>query len=249
MLNISIVQKYSHAKYNIILLSVIVIIICAQFIRLFFDYNYADECYYYTQAIRLVSGDVLFADSWDIAQTQGIFLAPLYYLYVKLLGYEGLIIFGRMIFFILSIITATGLYCAAKKDFGKTSSSLVSLMVIVYAPFSLYTISYNNLYYLLGLLGAIVFYLGYGNIGVNNIKGKCILCISGIIHAAMVASYPPSVVLLPFIGIIFFVLVYKIEKISSKIIKIAFRYYMLGLLLVAMALCIYIIVNCGESRF
>lgn len=78
---------------------------------MFFGVNYTDESYYFTQVIRFVSGDKPFLDTWDPLQTQGIFLIPFYYIYTLIFGYEGLLLFGRMLFFGLTLDIISYIAC------------------------------------------------------------------------------------------------------------------------------------------
>lgn len=242
--------KYA-SKKNKILLFVAALVCILQLIRIFFGVDTGDESYYFTQVVRFIQGDRPFADSWDVIQTQGIFLIPLYYVYTLIFKYEGLILFGRLLFFVLSLVTASFFYYVASKDFGKRLSVCTALIILVYAPFSLYTIGYNQLMYLLGFLGMLVYHIGASAFDEKKYSSsaKRFLFVAGILHAAMVASYPTMVVILPFVITL---LLYYAHNIKGKNTKLAVKlivWYIMGLLCIAMLLVIYILVFVGLKPF
>ena len=212
---------------------------------MFFGVNYTDESYYFTQVIRFVSGDKPFLDTWDPLQTQGIFLIPFYYIYTLIFGYEGLLLFGRMLFFGLTLLTAILFYYAVSKKFNKSLCAISALVLVVYAPFSLYTIRYNQLLYTLGILGIIIFYIGMQFYKNQECKVKHMFFIAGIIHAAMVSSYATAVVLLP---IIIILLCYYSYIVTNKNFRRAIKVilcYIGGLALIAGLLILYILIFVG----
>ncbi len=184
---------------NIIWIPVIMIS-ALQLLRIFFEFPSSDECYYFTQPLRFAQGDKPFLDSWDSIQTLGIFLMPFYKLYISLAGTKGIVLFSRFLYFIFAHITAALIYVVLRKDIEHKTAALLSLTVAVYAPFSLYTIGYNQLLDLFGIMGTMIFFIG---ISCNGRKCSWILCfLAGIIHSAMVASYASSVVIMPILALL-----------------------------------------------
>lgn len=234
-------SDFNHAiKNNKLFLFFIFVLFLLQLIRVFFVFPSVDESYYMTEPLRLVQGDVLFRDSWDVLQTHGIFLAPFYFIYTIIFGTEGIILFGRLLYFVFSLITAMLIYHTMRQDVSKRLAASVSIMILIYAPFSLYTIGYNQLLYLFGIAGTMLFYIGLKETLINRKKSTLFCFFSGVVHAAMIASYVSSVILLPVLLLIIYLLNFAYNKKKNRRNKKPFLWYILGLAVIALLFIAYV---------
>lgn len=232
---------------NIIWIPVIMIS-ALQLLRIFFEFPSSDECYYFTQPLRFAQGDKPFLDSWDSIQTLGIFLMPFYKLYISLAGTKGIVLFSRFLYFIFAHITAALIYVVLRKDIEHKTAALLSLTVAVYAPFSLYTIGYNQLLDLFGIMGTMIFFIG---ISCNGRKCSWILCfLAGIIHSAMVASYASSIAIMPILALLICLIGISYAKLhrGGKWTRFVLG-YVSGIAIVGLLLFLYISFAVGWKNF
>lgn len=224
----------------------ILIISALQLLRVFYEFPSMDECYYFTEPLRLAQGDKLFLDSWDSIQTLGIFLMPFYKLYISINGTKGIVLFGRVLYFVLSHMTAVLIFIVLRRDIDAKVAVLISWMIAIYAPFSLYTIGYNQLLYLFGVMGTMLFFIGIS----YYCKQSFLFCLfAGIIHSAMVASYVSSIAIMPILIILICLISYSHAKIHKiKWIKSIIG-YLSGIALVGIILCMYIYFEVGLDNF
>ncbi|NMA66289.1 MAG: hypothetical protein GX957_08645 [Clostridiaceae bacterium] len=236
---------------NKISLLLLFFFLALQFCRIFFVFPAGDESYYMTNPIRLAQGDILFRDSWDVIQTQGIFLAPFYYVYMLLFGTEGIILFGRLLYFCFTVVTAYTIYYLLGRDISKNMASFISLIIVVYAPFSLYTIGYNQLLFLFGILGMTLYNIALTTISCKIIvrRTKIICFISGVIHSAMIASYASAVLITPVLLLNVWLITF-LHKRRGKIANYkSFAYYLAGMATFAILLVLYILLVVRIDNF
>ena len=230
----------AHAK---IPLAVCVLICLAQLIRLLLGVDMCDESYYFTEALRLTQGDLLLKDIWDSVQTLGIITAPLVWVYRLIFGTDGLILFFRLLFYALCLVTAAWIYFVLREQVGRKHASAIAMLIIVFAPFSLYTMGYNNLAYLFCTLGCMLYWGGLQAFSAENkARGRRRLLAAGVVHAAMIAAYPTQLILVPCVLLVFYFIARKKNKRDA--LK-AIGWYVLGLAIVAIGMLAYILFVSG----
>lgn len=237
-------------NYSVVIVIVICVLSLVQFVRLFFVFPSTDESYYFTQALRFAQGDVIFRDSWDVIQTQGIFLTPIYYVYLKIFGGKGIVLFGRILYFALVHFIALIMYNELKCDIGTRFALPISFAIAVYAPFSLYTVGYNQLLLSLTILTSLCFNIGIKKWKTNCFSGGSILFFTGVLQSAAVASYPTSVILLP-IHVVIMLMIVRINNKDGAVAnwKKPFAVYVLGMVAIGIWLVLYIVFVTGINDF
>lgn len=225
----------------------IIIISALQLLRIFYEFPSMDESYYFTQPLRFAQGDKPFLDSWDSIQTLGIFLMPFYKLYISINGTDGIVLFSRFLYFVLAHITATLIYLVLRRDVDNKVAPFVALIVAIYAPFSLYTIGYNQLLDLFGVMGTMIFFIGISH---DKSKYSSIFCVlAGVIHSAMVASYASSILIMPLLILLICLIgVSYAKQHKSKWVKFIL-WYLGGIAVVGILLCLYIFLEVGLDNF
>ena len=97
--------------------------------------NDIDESYAITQSYRLVLGDRLFKDMWEVHQTSAVFMAPFIYIYRILAGNTiGIVVFLRAVGCFCSLLTAALFFVALRGYTDKRVALMLSLIVYNYTP-------------------------------------------------------------------------------------------------------------------
>lgn len=231
------------AAHHRLLLAVGVLLCLAQFARLFFGVDMTDESYYFTHALRMAQGDGLFTDIWDTTQTQGIVLLPFIALYRLVFGTDGLILWNRILYYGLMLLTGAWLYEVLRTQASRRWAAITALCLFTFAPFSLYTLSYNNLTYSLCILGCALFWGGLQARSAGRLaRGNGRLIVAGIVHALVAAAYPTQGITLALLYVMLFFLArsrYRAQALRSMVA------YTVGLGAVAAGLLVYIALGCG----
>ena len=140
--NIMIVMKAIRIK-NTIAIGCVIILFSILFGRVFHGFDWSDDSYYSAIAYRLVQGDPLFLTSWDIHQLSAVILFPVFWIYTKLAGTTGIILFSRVLFVTVLFIEAIGLYFKCKEKSGWIWSAFASVLLLSYE--SNFGLSYNTM--------------------------------------------------------------------------------------------------------
>ena len=109
--------------------------------RVFHGFDWSDDSYYSSIVYRFIQGDSLFQSSWDIHQISTVILFPLFWIYTKILGTTGIILFSRVVFVVIQTVEAIGLFYKFNKKNNCIWSILAALVLLCYE--SNYGLSYN----------------------------------------------------------------------------------------------------------
>lgn len=184
--------KKTNLKENI--LCIVFGILCLGFFlyRLMRGVDTTDESYYMTLAYRLVQGNVLFYDVWDISSTFSVIPAFFLYIYYKIFGsFAGCVLFSRFVFFVLNSGIAALLFLLFRKKYGINWALLLSMIYLFYAPFSIYTNSYNNYVVLFSSLVILLIQLG------KDAGNNKYYFLAGAAGALLVFAYPTMILFAP----------------------------------------------------
>lgn len=201
--------------------------------RLFFSISLYDEVLnirisYLTAAM----GQRHLIENAQIFAMGDVFNLPFVWVFYKLTGgTAGIVLFMRFVYVGMNLGLAGVVLWILSPDMGKKNTILFSLILITYAPFSVYSVWYDSVALLFMLTGA-VFYAGSALC--EGKKGKWMRYLSGLCHGCMVYAYPLMVfvVLMTFvIGIVY------ITKRREKLRNIT--PYLIGGMTVIMVFCIY----------
>lgn len=232
-------------KRRPVFFGILLFLLAAQLIRLFFGVDVTDESYYFTNALRMTQGDRLFADIWDSTQTQGLVLYPVYALHTALFGTNGLLLLNRLLFFLLTLCTAGVLYSVFKTGVRPVYAAGCAVLLVVFAPASLYAVGYNQLAYCLCFLGCGLFLLAVRRSGQDEKLPMLLPALSGFVHGLMVASYPvDALLILPLLGVL---LLYgrRAGKLEKKTVWRLAGLYCIGAALVAVPFLCYLMAGIG----
>lgn len=180
--------------------------------RLFYGIDVTDEVFNICDSFRLVSGNKLLVDIWEYYQTGDSFLAPFVWVYWKINGStEGIVLACRLFYLFLNIVIASFAYWVLKDYFENFYARMaVSLVIIFYAPFSLYYLYYDTAGQLFFLLGVLCL------LKQNKNSQKRWSVLAGLFHACMIFAYPTAIV----VAFVEFVIwcIWNIKKKQSRYI-------------------------------
>lgn len=222
-----------------LLIAALIAALFVQVVRIFYCVDVTDESYYFTNIIRMIQGDDLFINIWDGTQTSALPVLPFYWLFSLFFDFDGILLFGRFLSLSLRLVTVLVGYYALSFYFGKRITFCTLFVLVIYAPFSLYTLGYNNAGFLFCILGSFLWLAA--TVCPLGGKRRCVwLIFAGFAHACMVASYPTTLVIVPALVVAQFLVTRLVLGSGVRALK-DLAWYGLGAFLVAGSLLIYVV--------
>lgn len=167
--------------------------------RAFFWFGFKDEPYYFTTALQMLKGDVLFTQIWGFVNMQTFILYPLIKMFVLITGgTEGMFIVFRILYILVHFAIGIFIYHRIK-DYSPISYIPV-WMFLLFNPMNHQLLSYNSISFIFGFLGVVLL--------VTN-KSKIEYFICGICYALSVLCQPLLGVEFVIVSIIIFILYRK----------------------------------------
>jgi hypothetical protein len=149
------------------------------FNRIHYGVDLADEAYNIALPYRFALGDTPFVDEMAPQQTSSLLLFPIIKSYTLLFGTESLIIFMRYVYLLFATAVALIIYGTLREHLGGNLSFMISLLVVLYAPYGAIFFNYNRLAFLLFSAGCFV-----------GVLKRDKLFWSGMLHGLTVIAYP-----------------------------------------------------------
>jgi hypothetical protein len=163
------------------------VVVGLAYLRIYFGVDFADEAFHVAVPYRYVLGARPFVDEINIAQQgPGLLLYPFVWAYYHLRGLDGLILFGRHLYFLFMLGVSATLFVALR---ALTRSRLlalpVALLALAFLPNGVPSLNYNS-------LGAGFFtagsFLGLAYLFTHRRRE---LVLAGLGHGLAIFSYPP----------------------------------------------------------
>lgn len=224
------VEKKNIEKYIIYTLSLVVVL--TVIVRLFFTVSLYDEVFnihvsYLTAVMgkrHLVENTAIF---WG-----DVFNLPFVWIYYQLTGgMDGIVLFMRFVYLGFNIILSLTFKYAFSNYIGKRNSTIFALIIISYAPFSIYSVWYDSTALFFMLMGEILL---AGAVLDKEKKHRIAWLLSGICHGCMVYAYPLM------IGVVLLTLTIMIGRVIKKRDqREIILSYILGGIIVIMIFCLY----------
>jgi hypothetical protein len=164
------------------------VIVGAAFFRHFFGLDLTDEGYYLGVPYRFALGARPFVDETNAVQSAGLLAYPFIALYHATVGVGGIFLFARQLHFLFMCGVAACVFVGLRPFVGTRNAVLPSLLPVVFVPFNLPDLSYNNLGS--GFLVAGCF-LGLRFVASRQ---RSFLAAAGLTHGLAIFAYPPLVV-------------------------------------------------------
>ena len=154
--------------------------------RCFYSFSWSDESFYLTMVHRFWLGERMIEDEWYTAQLSTPLLLPFYAIFRWIThGNEGVYLYFRILYWLISTGTAFFTYSTLKKDNSSMASLLCSLTYLVYSRANIGGMSYYNMTLTCVLLAALLI---YGQMDGKNTKWKSYL--AGVFLAFAVVFTP-----------------------------------------------------------
>lgn len=180
----------------------------AMFFRAFFSIITTDEVFNIAQAYRTVLGQKFMVENWDFFQVGDSLNYPFIWLYYKITGSsEGLVLYMRLCFVLITLIFAFLSYRLLKPIYGKASafaSILIYFTMVTKTVFGLWYDTWSLSFMLLGYLLIL-----YALQSKNSLPW---LLLSGVCQAIAVYAYPTAVVVFIYEVVALFVVANKNKK-------------------------------------
>lgn len=223
---------------TLLFVAVILAILSALFFRIHLGIEKTDEAFYAAQGFRLAAGNRPFADMWELTQTGYILLYPFFKIFYLLQGTEGIQLALRYLNFFLAVLACIPLFLFLRKSMSVKSVTLLCACYVVYAPFSVYSVGYNNIMYHFAILTT-----GLLLLGCQKDKDRYFL-FSGVSIALLAFSYPTQTLTCLIVAAIMPLLLsnLKLTKIKRK-----WGFFVLGGGLTAVFCLLMLLIAAGGS--
>lgn len=145
-----------------------------------------DESFYLTVPLRIIQGDALFTEEWNLSQTSAVFLVPFVKLYLAIHhSTEGILLAARYNCIIIQAFVCIFLY-ERLKPYSKKAAFLGAYGFFLYIPFSINALSYNSMS---------IFFLEVALILALNHEKRISLILAGVFYGMSVLCIPQLVIL------------------------------------------------------
>ena len=149
------------------------------FNRIHYGVDLTDEAYSNAIPYRFALGDTPFIDEVSPQQTSSFLLFPIIKIYTLLFGTESLILFMRYMYLLFTAMIAWIIHQTIRERVGEKTSLLISLLVVLYAPFGAIFFNYNRLAFLMFSTGCFV-----------GVLRRDRVFWSGMLHGLTMIAYP-----------------------------------------------------------
>ncbi len=202
-----VLKKNSINWFRIIRLLIFILIVSILTIfhikRLFYGVDVLDEAYYIAIPYRFVLGDIPFIDEISIHQTSSILIFPIVKIfYIATGSMSGIILAMRLVYLLAAAGVSVLIYRSVKVFTTLLFYNImfISFLCILYIPFGIYTLSYNNIAIL--ALTATMFLI-LSKLDSKN-KFKKVYAAAGFFSAISILAYPPLIIFSSFYVLLFF---------------------------------------------
>jgi hypothetical protein len=165
-----------------VLAAVAVLAITAYRLRL--SLNFTDEAFYLALPLRFLRGDRMFVDELNYLQFWTVLTIPIVWLWTKIVGLTGLVLFMRFVYLAFECVVAGSLFMMFKRII-KWPYALVAVLTIpAFIPWGVPSLSYNTLGIGLLALGLVA-----GCFAVLHDDRRWLFA-SGLAHGLAIVAYP-----------------------------------------------------------
>lgn len=180
-----------------------------------------DEPYYSALAYRLLLGDRLFVDAWELHQISAYLTVPFLALYRAVTGgLDGVLLYYRYMFILAQLVLSLYCFRVLSHRYGKVCGIVLALMTLLHAHYTLNGLSYCNMGPMFVLLAGLFW------IRACDAKRPAVFhALSGAAYALAVGVYPSYVISLPFV--ILYLILYLRKRTPDR--SAVARYFALGI--------------------
>lgn len=183
--------KRKTVRRNVIIVIECIITFFCMYKSIFYGCD-IDESYAISLSYRLVQGDHLFKEMWEIHQTSALFMVPFIWIYRIVNGTTiGMVVYLRIVGTLIQMIFAFFLYKSLKSYLNFEQRSIITLIFLNFSPKYSQVLEFCFLHYLFSV-GMIIGFLYY-----FSSKKQIYLCVAGLFQACTILAYPQSILVIP----------------------------------------------------
>ena len=189
-------------KFSLIKVILIALTVISSVKMIFFGWV-IDEGYAFAIGNRLLQGDLLFRDMWELHQTSGYAIEFFLWVYHLIFGSaEGEIVFVRACGMAIHLMVSYALYRALRRHISEEKAFIAAVLYANLSPKSISTPEFSNLLNQTSVLTLICLDKLY----VEAVKKKRLMTAlaAGVFLALCVMSYPPSLIFAAFVFVYVF---------------------------------------------
>ena len=176
-----------------------------------------DESFYLTVPHRLLKGDALFRDEWNLSQMTSILQLPFVWLYTTITGSTDGIILAARVFYVFVHCSAAVLIYIKLRNYG-VMSVVAGTLYFIFTPYNIMALSYDSMGVELVAISGVL-------LATANYQKRLQLFFSGLAFAGAVLCCPSLILVYPLFGLLVFVH-FLLRK---KNLKLAIKSEMFGI--------------------
>ncbi len=115
------------------------------YLRIYFGTDVSDEAYYVACALLTAIGGKPYTNDMYFQQNASLLYEPIVFIYNRIIGTTGVILFVRHLYFILAMGCSTSFYCLFRRLIKSDQAAIVSLLPITFIFGVLPSLSYNTI--------------------------------------------------------------------------------------------------------
>lgn len=219
------VKKVKCYQRDVIMLIALFSVLILSIWKSKYGFGGKDVSFYLDIPYRMIQGDQLFWDEWNLSQLHSFLIYPIMKIYMIVMGTtQGIMLNFRYIYLIVNYFIAICIYFKIRK-FGYISI-FISTVYFLYVPFNSAMLSYNTMSMMFGFLGILL---------IANTNKKRDYFVAGLCYSVATLCQP----VLAIIFLIFFIVLIIYCKIkNSKILK-NWLVFTSACIISALPVCVY----------
>ena len=132
-------------KQDKIYITILIGIFLAFCIRIHFGVVSNDESVYLAIPYRILSGDAILSQEWNLSQLSGLILLPFLFLYNMFFStYDGVYLFFRYVYIFILLAVAMWSFIYLRQN-NKKLCYIAPILFMTYVPYGLFALSYNSM--------------------------------------------------------------------------------------------------------
>ena len=153
-----------------------------------------DESYIMLLVFRLLKGDIIFKDIWDLHQTCAVLPAVLVSGYYKAFGITGMAVFLRCVTQILLVLTAVFLYLVINRSYGPDAAFFSAFIVLNMLPRATLQMEYGLSTVIFSIIASALLL----DVWKNNVSRATLkIVFAGLFYGLSVYVYPTMIITVP----------------------------------------------------
>lgn len=237
----------NHKKESLLSASLAIAVLIIMIFRAFLAINISDEIFNISESFRTILGNSYLIENWDLYQMGDSFIYPFLKLFYMVTGStDGIVLYTRLIYCIITTAEAVFSYYILKTFFSKTISYFTVLVYFTAVSFKIFNFWYDSFELLFQTMGLLLLFYYFES---GKKANKSTLFFAGLFHAMMVYSYPTTALTVLFVVCVFVAHIVKSPKDEKKSVLKDLSLYVLGGFLVFLVFVIFVLYNGVDNFF